>query len=447
MGKLEIALVTLLHLCCTNAEILRYEMPINHEQVNIVQVVTFDEEAGLRFVEVPKHMDLMKTLHVSSLQDGRLSLQVVEEMEACFIGKPMQQLNSKDEKEALGNFTQQFNKDNLFSTRQAVHKDYVFHLGAHITHSEIPPKLQPYCPSTYRVQAFKYLENKNPNSSKTVLIRDPDIQREYKNGDYLMTGEDFLPDGLNNVSHRVKRNTGCLALDNDGRLVDSGCLFHAVDCPENSPCSAQFIYQICARRTNGYSGCEFVLLCSTISGAQCIVHTTSSEYRCRPCCANVNCGDKLPQCSENVIGEDTTTRTLYMKMKMKKELTAVEYETNGAQIKIKYKGAVCETAAIPTAMSCIIDDPLCKRKMMFDTRAVLNNCWNLNIADDASTDPEDMIIQVKLPVSSPISISKVIVIDDKNRSRVWSAKWRDSNNNRQNNVWITGTGLDFDDDY
>ena len=53
----------------------------------VVQVVTYDNERGLKFVDVPAYNNFMKTRHVTDLEDKRLTLQVFEEAKTCMIGK------------------------------------------------------------------------------------------------------------------------------------------------------------------------------------------------------------------------------------------------------------------------------------------------------------------------------------------------------------------------
>merc|ERR1712061_538710 len=88
--------------CCTTgtlSKIERFEMVIFEAPERVVQVVTYDNERGLKFVDVPKHRDLMKTRHVTDIQDARLTLQVYEEAKTCMVGKPRFHLKPKQEKE------------------------------------------------------------------------------------------------------------------------------------------------------------------------------------------------------------------------------------------------------------------------------------------------------------------------------------------------------------
>merc|ERR1711934_1181873 len=92
--------------CCTTAtlsKIERFEMVIFEAPERVVQVVTYDNDRGLKFVDVPKHRHLMKTRHVTDLEDDRLTLQVYEEAKTCMVGKPRYHLKPKLEKAALCN--------------------------------------------------------------------------------------------------------------------------------------------------------------------------------------------------------------------------------------------------------------------------------------------------------------------------------------------------------
>ena len=42
-----------------------------------------------------------------------------------------------------------------------------------------------------------------------MIIQDPEIQRDYQNGDFLELDEERLPEGLYNIS-RIKRGPRCL---------------------------------------------------------------------------------------------------------------------------------------------------------------------------------------------------------------------------------------------
>lgn len=422
-------------------------MLIAEVPVKIVQVVTFDEDAGLRFVEVPKHRHLMKTLHVTDLNDDRLTLQVVEEMEACFIGKPRHHLGNKEEKEALGNFTQQFDSHKVFSSNQAVHEELIFLAGAHIANSELPLKLQQFCPDHYRIQTFRYINRASQvvsvSQSGDMIIQDPEIQKDYKSGDFLRTEEDIRPEGLLSVSHRVKRTArfkGCLAVDSSGELITSGCYFVPLQCRGNG-CPGSHVFYTCSNNTTpeqaGYKGCVYILLCSTMTSNRCAIHSEATATRCEQCCISDDCGSRMPKCSESIGGTDYSTRKLTMKINLKKELDRNEYENSGAHISLTYKGRTCSTGVLPTAL------PSIKQTIKVERMDVLGECWGHDVSGG---DEDTMKIKLKLPINSPISASKVIVIDQDNPFRCWTARWKDDNNNQQNDKWINGTNLYFDDD-
>ena len=108
-----------------------------------------------------------------------------------------------------------------------------------------------------------------------------------------------------------------------------------------------------------------------------------------------------------------------------------------AQLSLKYKGMECTTGVLPTDIP--IDDhnaPTHKSEIIIDSRRVLGGCWNV----DVSSGEETMIMKLKLPPNSPIAVSKVRVIDESNTSRCWTSFWRnkDSNFNKQTNLWVEG---------
>ena len=431
-------------------QVERYEMVIAEEPVRLVQEVTFDNTQGLRIVDVPKHRHLMKTRHVTDLLDGRLSLQVVEELEVCYIGKPWHHLNPNLEKEALGNFTQQFNEIHLFSSKQAVHKRFIFLPGAHITHDELPAKLRPFCNSTFRVQTFRYIEEKETKYTETgdVLVRDPEIKANYKNGDFIMTEDDNLPDGLN-ISHgqRFKRQSpdynGCLNMDAHGQLHRSpSCPWVRTEC---KGCKLDHIYQLCVPNTGSvYRGCEYIILCPTVGqgGERCILHLESQVFRCDKCCAVDDCGDRMRQCSSAITSEDTTTRKLFMRMNIKKEdnTESSVYASVPATLRITYKGKKCTTNALASSL------PTATRThtVRLENRSGLGTCWN---QVDISSGQDDMKIELLLPMNSPISVSKVVVVDAKDPFRCWTAKWRKELNNQQTGQYVTGeNNPGFDDE-
>merc|ERR1712012_726463 len=140
--------------CCaakTLFKVERFEMVIFEAPEKVVQVVTYDNAAGLKFVDVPKHRDLMKTRHVTDMKDDRLSLQVMEEVKTCMVGKPRQHLPPKMERQLLCGFTEEFNTQHMFASPSATHQNLMFLPMAVVTHDQLPTKLRPHCPSDYKV--------------------------------------------------------------------------------------------------------------------------------------------------------------------------------------------------------------------------------------------------------------------------------------------------------
>merc|ERR1712107_767591 len=132
--------------CCaakTLFQVERFEMVIFEAPEKVVQVVTYDNAAGLKFVDVPKHRDLMKTRHVPDMEDDRLSLQVMEEVKTCMVGKPRQHLPPKMERQLLCGFTEEFNTQHMFASPSATHQNLMFLPMAVVTHDQLPPSCGP----------------------------------------------------------------------------------------------------------------------------------------------------------------------------------------------------------------------------------------------------------------------------------------------------------------
>merc|ERR1712241_747174 len=127
-------------------------------------------------------------------------------------------------------------------------------MGALITHSELPTKLQPHCPSDYKVQTFKYVNMDEQVVAQTsdggMIIQDAEIQRDYKNGDFLERDEERLPEGLNNIT-RLKRSAAqrCLRLRDNGQLEGSGCLTVSFACLKTTGCPGSHVYYSCRSNT------------------------------------------------------------------------------------------------------------------------------------------------------------------------------------------------------
>jgi len=293
--------------CCTTetlSKIERFEMVIFEAPEKVVQVVTYDNERGLKFVDVPKHRHLMKTRHVTDLEDDRLTLQVYEEAKTCMVGKPRLHLKPKLEKEVLCNFNREFNSAHMFSSENSKHEKLRFLPTALITHNELPHKLQPHCPSDFIVQTFKYVNMdeqviaQKPDGE--VIIQDPEIQRDYKNGDFLELDEERFPEGLNNIT-RTKRGPRCLRLKDDGQLAEAGCMWVSFSCEQSQGCPATHVYYTCSNNLNGNGGrirgCEYILLCSSLNNNRCAVHSEATDVRCEQCCISDDCGPQMRKCS------------------------------------------------------------------------------------------------------------------------------------------------------
>ena len=411
----------------------------------VVQVVTYDNERGLKFVDVPAYNNFMKTRHVNDLEDDRLTLQVFKEAKTCMIGKPRFHLKPKQEKEVICNFTKEFNSKHMFSSENARHENLRTLPTALITHSELPTKLQPHCPSDYKVQTFKYVNVDEQVVAQTtdggMIIQDPEIQRDYKNGDFLELDEERLPEGLNNIT-REKRSARCQRLDDNGRLADATCMRVDISCNAQRGCPAAHVFYSCRENSNGriIGGSEYILLCSSISNTNCVVHIMSTDVLCMQCCnAGSGCGPGFPECLPR--------RTLTMKMDIVKfnpngDYPMVNGQRQTAHITLKYKNKICTTSVLPTDVPSVQT----KQTIQLDTQGALGDCWNV----DVSSGEDKMVMELKLPASSPIAVSKVKVFDQSDPERCWTSSWKEryGNYNQQNGQWVAGkpASENFSDD-
>ena len=126
---------------------------------------------------------------------------------------------------------------------------------------------------------------------------------------------------------------------------------------------------------------------------------------------------------------------------MKIENNNTDYDTRytGASIRLHYKGQSCSTGVLPTSLPAFARS----QTVNLETRDMLKSCWLLDISGG---DVESMRMELRVPPNSPISVSKVKVIDDTDPSRCWKARWRNSNHNKVHVLVVNGTDLDFDDD-
>ena len=113
-----------------------------------------------------------------------------------------------------------------------------------------------------------------------------------------------------------------------------------------------------------------------------------------------------------------------------------------AHITLKYKNKICTTSVLPTDVPSVQT----KQTIQLDTQGALGDCWNV----DVSSGEDKMIMELKLPASSPIAVSKVKVFDQSDPERCWTSSWKEryGNYNQQNGQWVTGKPAsdNFDDD-
>ena len=132
-----------------------------------------------------------------------------------------------------------------------------------------------------------------------------------------------------------------------------------------------------------------------------------------------------------------------MQVKMIRENENVDYDTRypGASIILHYSGQSCSTGLLPTSLP---PSPYPRSHTInLETMEVLGTCWGLDLSGG---DIGNMRMELKIPPNSPISVSKVKVKDSKNPHRCFTARWRGSDNNKQEDVFVTGSDQGFYDD-
>ena len=138
------------------------------------------------------------------------------------------------------------------------------------------------------------------SQSGDMIIQDPEIQRDYSEGDFLRTEDDVLPEGLQNIT-RIKRGRGtrCLAMDSNGRLTTNlNCPWVRLSCRGDLGCPSNHIYQTCTRTsTSPSTSDEYIMLCSTTNNNNCVVHLEATAIRCEQCCISDDCGPNMRKCS------------------------------------------------------------------------------------------------------------------------------------------------------
>ena len=376
---------------------------MDEKSVEVVQVVTFDESAGIRIVEVPKHLNMMKTTHVTDLDDERLTLQVYDDLLTCYIGESHQHLNHKDEKEALGNFNRAYGHNKKFSSSKALHYDFIFIPGAHITHNDLPMKLRKYCPTDFDVQEFRYIRMENivtvPESGEIIVQDDNEVRRDRR----MQSLQSCCPHS--HVYNKCKNTSG-----GEDKLPSS-------------------------------NSCEYIPLCSEANNPDCTEHVVEFHLPCQQCCQSKDCGRKLPKCQSEKLQVDSYSRFTFapsLELSYTKLHNRTIYAPIPAQILILYEDQVCYTNELPAGLPQV---HRYVQKITLDTKFLLGLCWDINLNHG---DPKTLRVFLLLPDNSPIRVSKVRVKDGGDRSRCWSAWWDNSDYNQRTGQFIEASQILFD---
>jgi len=245
---------------------------------------------------------------------------------------------------------------------------------------------------------------------------------------------------LKPAENKVK---GCAYRDLSGVTKDEPCARIDYPCIQHrdggrAECPASLLHYNCkSRRTE-----ERQIMYCPYGPKGC----TDPHDDCQPCCGSDGCGKSVPKCSE-AFPKDTGIKEPTVKVKVLMKASnreTIGHDHQAPTVHITFKGENCTLNNLPEMAASATRD---LEWIVLDSFETLGNCSNLDVREplvqEREKAKEDVAFQMKLPLNSPVTISSVKLMDNKDDGRCWKSTWTGEKWNQQNNVYIQGSPVKY----
>jgi len=247
---------------------------------------------------------------------------------------------------------------------------------------------------------------------------------------------------LNPAENKVK---GCAYRDLNGVIKDEPCARIEYPCKkyvngERAECPASLLHFNCKSRRKE----ERQIMYCPYGPDGC----TDPLDDCEPCCGSDGCGSSVPKCSE-AFPKDTRNEepTVKVKILMKASNRAPPaHDHQASTVHISFNGENCTLNNLPEMAASATRD---LEWIVLDSFETLGDCSTLDVIEPlvqgrVRRSVQSVTVQMKLPSNSLVTISSVKLIDGKDDGRCWKSTWTGEKWNQQNNVYIEGSPVRFD---
>jgi len=248
--------------------------------------------------------------------------------------------------------------------------------------------------------------------------------------------------GLTPAESKVK---GCAYRDLNGVTQDEPCARIEYPCIKHhngsrAKCPASLLHYNCKSQRKE----ERQIMYCPYGPEGCTDHLDD----CEPCCGSDGCGSSVPKCSE-AFPKDTRNKKPTVKVKILMKASNREksgHDHQAPTVRITYNGENCTLNNMPEMAASATRDP---EWIILDSFETLGDCSALDVREPLvkgreEPSEQEVIVQMKLPSNSPVTISSVKLIDGENAGRCWKSTWTGEKWNQQNNVYIQGSPVKFD---
>ena len=167
---------------------------------------------------------------------------------------------------------------------------------------------------------------------------------------------------------------------------------------------------------------------------------------CEPCCGSDGCGSSVPKCSEafpkSTRSEEPTVRVNILMKASNRERTSDGHQA--PTVHITFEGEMCTLNNLPAMAASATRD---LEWIVLDSFETLGDCSTLDVSEPGGKErssEQSVTVQMKLPSNSLVTIASVKLIDGKDDGRCWKSTWTEEKWNQQNNVYIEGSPVKFD---